>query len=70
MEKQKKELSAETAKLKTTSGIEASIREKYPVALDGEGVIVVVDDKNASKPVDKSSGGFFSSLFFWKNWFK
>jgi len=70
LQAQQKELSFETAKLKTTSGIEASIREKYPVAKDGEGVIVIVDDKNPPEAPKQESGGFFSFLFFWKNWFK
>ncbi len=70
LEAQKKELSAETAKLKTVSGIEASIREKYPVAKDGEGVIVIVEDKNEPKVVKQSPWGFSSFLTFWNNWFK
>ncbi len=67
LEKRKKELSEQTASLNTVSGIEQSIREKFPVAKEGEGVIVVVEDKNPPTPVKKDTGGFFS---FFKNWFK
>lgn len=70
LEKRKKELSDQTASLKTVSGIEQSIREKFPVAKEGEGLIVVVEDKNPQQNQKQESGGFFSFLFFWKNWFK
>ncbi|OGI77286.1 hypothetical protein A3D42_03105 [Candidatus Nomurabacteria bacterium RIFCSPHIGHO2_02_FULL_41_18] len=54
--------------LKTEKGIEENLREKFPVVKDGEGLIVVVDEKNSEKTKDeKSQNGF---LFFIKNWFK
>ena len=70
LEEQKLKLTAEIAKLGTSSGIEESIREKFPVVKEGEGVIIIVEDENQSEVPEKKSGGFFSFLFFWKNWFK
>ncbi|MEI7709393.1 MAG: septum formation initiator family protein [bacterium] len=69
LQKQKEKLSSDIAKLQTTEGTEETIREKFGLAKEGEGVIVVVDDKT-TKEVPKTSPGFFSWLFFWKNWFK
>ena len=70
LENKKKELSSEIAKLKTPTGVEESIRLKFGLAKEGEDLIVVVEDKNKPKMKDTVSGGFFSFLFFWKNWFK
>src|SRR3989344_4249502 len=67
LEERKEKLSSEIAKLKTESGVEESIREKFGLAKEGEGLIVVVEDKNPPKDQDTSSGGFFSFL---KNLFK
>lgn len=69
LEKKKETFTADVAKLNTQDGIEESIREKFPVVKDGEGLIVVVDEKIPPPPEDTSSGGFFSFLKFW-NWFK
>ncbi|MSU44634.1 hypothetical protein EXS45_00405 [Candidatus Nomurabacteria bacterium] len=70
LKNQKENLSSEIAKLNTLEGKEASIRERFSVAKEGEGLIVVIDDKGESKVINKSSENFFSFLFFWKNWFK
>ena len=70
LEKQKEQLSSDIAKLKTQSGIEDTIREKFGLAKGGEKIIVIMDDKNAPKTEDSPKEGFFSSLIFWKNWFK
>jgi len=67
LEKQKEEFSANIAKLKTDTGIEESIREKFGLAKDGEGEIVIVEDKNPPEAKTSGSGGFFSFL---KNLFK
>lgn len=68
LEQQKEKLSSEISKLNTEEGKEESIRERFPVAKDGESVIVIVDDKNSPKvPPEANSGGFFSFL---KNLFK
>lgn len=70
LEKEKVKLSADISELNTQSGVEKSIREKFGLAKEGEGVIVVIDDKNTAKIPKQESGGFFSFLFFWRNWFK
>src|SRR5258708_1811966 len=46
LEKQKEKLSSDIAKLKTDSGVEESIRDKFGLAKEGEGEIIIVDDKN------------------------
>ena len=69
LESQKENLLAEIAKLNTEDGKEESIREKFPVAKEGEGVIVIIEDKSQSETEDSKSGAFssFLSLFlFWK----
>ncbi|KKR62440.1 hypothetical protein A2643_02505 [Candidatus Nomurabacteria bacterium RIFCSPHIGHO2_01_FULL_39_220] len=70
LEKEKEKLSADIAKLKTGEGVEASIRDKFGLVKEGEGVIVVLDDKTAPTAPKPNSGGFFSFLFFWRNWGK
>ena len=67
LEKEKEKLSSDIAKLKTESGVEESIREKFGLAREGEGMIVVVEDKNLPKAEDDEQGCFFSFL---KKWFK
>ena len=65
---EKKEmLSLDIAKLNTESGIEENIREKFGLGKDGEGLIVVVEDKNKPVVVEEKSNWFIS---FWKNLFK
>ena len=67
LEKEKEKLSSDIAKLKTQSGVEESIREKFGLAKDGENMIVIVDDKTSPKTEVTTQVGFFS---FFKNWFK
>ena len=71
LEKEKEKLSSDVAKLKSQDGIEESIRQKFGLAKEGEGMIMIVDDKNQAKRVeDIPKKGFLSSLIFWKNWFR
>jgi len=70
LEKQKEQLSSDIFKLKTQSGIEDSIREKFGLAKEGENIIIIMDDKNPPNTEETPPEGFFSHLFFWKNWFK
>lgn len=70
LRKEKEKLSTGIAKLETEGGIEESIRDKFGLAKEGEGLIVVVDDKHEVKVPKEDSGGFLFSLMFWKNWFK
>ena len=67
LEKQKEKLSVDIDKLKTGEGVEESIREKFGLAKEGEGVIVIVEDENTAELEKKDKGGFFS---FFTNWFK
>jgi len=68
LKREKVRLSGEIDKLQTEEGVEATIREKFGLAKEGEGLIVVVDDKNGAEEVMvEESGGFF---LFLKNLFK
>jgi len=68
LEKSKETFNSEITKLKTDKGKEEIIRENYPVAKNGENMIVIIDDKNqAGTEKESESGGFFSFL---KNLFK
>ena len=63
-----KMLSSEIERLKTESGTEEEIREKYGLVKPGEEVIVVVD-KNG----DPGSNPTVTEISFWEmivNWFK
>ncbi|HWA32233.1 MAG TPA: septum formation initiator family protein [Candidatus Paceibacterota bacterium] len=64
---QKSQVSSEIQKLGTDEGVEDSIRQKFGLAKDGEGVVVIVDDKNSANASAESKGGFWS---FFKNLFK
>ncbi|MFA6076853.1 MAG: septum formation initiator family protein [Candidatus Paceibacterota bacterium] len=70
LEKEKEKLSSDIEKLKSQDGVEESIRSKFGLAKEGEGMIVIVEDKNKPEVAPNSSDGFFPFLFFWKNWFK
>jgi cell division protein FtsB len=68
LEKSKENLDESITKLNTDKGVEESIRDKFGLAKEGEGMILVVDDKNAPAPEKKDdSSGFFS---FFTNLFK
>lgn len=67
LQKEKDKLTSDINKLKTPEGVEAAIREKFGLAKEGEGMIVVVDDKSTTVPVDTKPKGFFSYI---KSWFK
>ena len=47
--------------------MEESIREKFGLAKEGEGLIVILGDVKEPKVINKPEGGFFS---FFQNWFK
>lgn len=67
LESKKERLNTELAKLETESGVEANIREKFGLAKEGEGLIVVVEDKNKAEIKEEHSNWFTS---FFKNLFK
>ena len=70
---QKQKLASDIANLQTNEGVEASIRDKFGMEKAGEGMIVIVDNQNATAAAPTSSGfwSFFNPLgSFWKNLFK
>lgn len=70
LEQQKEKLLSDINNLNTIEGKERIFRENYGLAKEGEEVIIVVEDKNSVTAPAKDSFGFFSFLFFWKNWGK
>ena len=65
LRQEKEKLSSDIAKLNTEEGVEASIREKFGLAKEGEGLIVVVEDKNPPAEENNFSEGFFSIFTRW-----
>ena len=55
------ELTASLARLQSTQGIEADVRQKFTVALPGEDVVVIVDD--SAKKSENSEA--YESKSFW-----
>ncbi len=53
LETKKERLTTEIAKLETEGGVEENIREKFGLGKEGEGLIVVVDDKNKVEVVEE-----------------
>lgn len=58
-----KSLAARIAALKTERGIEEAIREKFKVAKEGEGVVVVIDPKEKEDTIGEANS-FFT---WWKS---
>ncbi len=67
LENKKERLTIEISKLQTETGKEENIREKFGLAKEGEGLIVIVDDKNKVEIVEPEKGWFAS---FWDKLFK
>ena len=67
LQEQKVKLEADIQKLNTEKGIEENIREKFGLAKEGEGMIVIVDDesKSTEENLEKKSGflEFFKKMF-------
>jgi len=64
----KEKLISDIEKLNTDAGKEEVIRDNFGMAREGEGVVVIVDDKKISeKEEDTNTGGFFD---FFRNLFK
>ena len=68
LQKDHDRLSADISKLSSEEGVEDSIREKFGLAKEGEGLIIVVDDESDEKEDDKKNSNWFTSFF--KNLFK
>ena len=68
LEQKKIKLTSDIEKLNTDRGMEENIRDKFGLAKEGEGMILVVDDKTV-EGVNKEpeSNGFFSII---KGWFE
>lgn len=68
LKKKEETFSANIAILQTEAGVEYSIRDKFGWAKEGEGLIVIVDNKSPeNNESEKNKGGFFSFFF---NWFR
>jgi cell division protein FtsB len=67
LQKKKEIFEYDVKKLASPNGIEESIREKFPVVKEGEGLIIVVDDKDKNTETKEEEKGFFSFLFFWRD---
>ena len=63
LQKEKDRLNLEIQRLNTEAGVEENIRNKFALAKDGEGLIIVLDDENpqVQKPQTKIQK-FFSFL--------
>ena len=68
LQEQKEKLSGDIAKLNTEDGVEESIREKFGLVKEGEGMIVIVEEEVVEEvPEPSKLSSFFS---FFKNLFK
>jgi cell division protein FtsB len=61
LHKREQVLSSDIARLKTTEGVEDTIRDKYQVAKPGEKMVIIVDDKALQSNPDTTS----SEHSFW-----
>ena len=68
LKKEQLRLSADISKLNTEAGVEDSIREKFGLAKEGEGLIVVVEDENEIDQEAEDDSNWLVSFF--KNLFK
>ena len=63
---EKEKLSSDITKLQTDKGVEESIRDKFGLAKEGEGQIVILEDKNTTEVQKEETSwffGWFSALF-------
>ena len=66
LKKQKEKISSEINSLNTVEGKEKFFRENLGLAKEGEGITVVIEDKNppiVSKPTSSGFWSFFTNLF-------
>lgn len=68
LEKAREKLSLDIESLKTDKGLEENIRERFGLAKEGEGLIVVVDDKTMPEEDNQPKRNWFMSIF--DNWFR
>ncbi len=67
LQAQKDRLTKDIDMLKTEGGVEATIREKYGFAKEGEGLIVVVDEQDKKTQDTQEKGSFWNKF---RDWFK
>ncbi len=68
LQKEQSQLSGDIDKLNTEKGTEETIRTKFGLAKEGEGLIVIVDDKDQSTDQNKTqNAGFWAKI---KNWLR
>lgn len=67
LKQEKEQFSLNIAKLQTDEGVEESIRDKFGLAKEGEGMIVIVEDRNKANEQKEESSGFWN---FVKSFFK
>lgn len=65
LQRREAELRTEIANLKSVRGIEAELRERYDVAAEGEGVIVIIEPPPAPQPPAPTRMQRFTSWFTW-----
>jgi len=62
LQNQKDRLTTDINTLNTQSGVEATIREKYGLAKDGEGLIVITDPEDPNAQNDNTNTSFWSKV--------
>ena len=68
LQKEKEQLTNNINQLKTDQGIEENIRENLALGKDGEGMVVITDDKDSpTADTNNQPISFFSKI---ANWFK
>lgn len=65
LEKREMELRAEIAALKSEHGIEAELRERYDLAAEGEGVVIITGSEPPSSPAAPSRYQRLKNWFSW-----
>lgn len=65
LEKREYELRADIANLRSEKGVEAELRERYDLAKDGEGVVVIVDPPAPPPEPKPTTFQRFKSWFSW-----
>lgn len=60
-------ISEDVDNLRTDRGMEAAIREKFPVAKEGEKIIVILNDGNKEEERTEDERSWWHKLLFWKN---
>ena len=62
LETRQKNLSEEIDKLHTDAGVEEALRDKYRAVKEGEGVVVIVDEKESSQETKLINVGFWDKV--------